>query len=176
MVNRRFNECNARVGGAFMLIYHGSKVIVDKPLISKSRENTDFGRGFYTTDIEQQAINWAKRRGSLGYVCKYNLDDYIFQDNSIIIKKFSKYDEEWLDYIISCRNGKPNEYYDIIIGPMADDRVYNTIELYIENIASKEQTLQSLRFPLKNNQICFRNQNTLNEYLKFIGVDKYVGK
>ena len=96
MVNRRFNECVARVGGTFMLIYHGSKVVVDKPLISKSRENTDFGRGFYTTDIEQQAISWAKRRGSLGYVSKYNLDDSIFQDNSVTIKKFSKYDEEWL--------------------------------------------------------------------------------
>ena len=176
MVNRRFNECVTRIGGAFMLIYHGSKVIVDKPLISESRENTDFGRGFYTTDIEQQAINWAKRRGSLGYVSKYDLDDYIFQDSSIIIKKFSKYDEEWLDYIISCRNGNPNGYYDIIIGPMADDRVYNTIELYMEDIASKEQTLQGLKFPVKNNQICFRNQNILNKYLKFIGVDEYVGK
>lgn len=44
-----------------MRVYHGSYCIVDKPDISFSRDSLDFGKGFYVTNIEKQAISWTDR-------------------------------------------------------------------------------------------------------------------
>ena len=49
-----------------MKLYHGSTVIVDKPLVSYGRENLDFGKGFYTTNMQSQAEKWVQRFISLG--------------------------------------------------------------------------------------------------------------
>lgn len=44
-----------------MKVYHGSYVAVPYPELIHSRENVDFGKGFYTTPIYEQAEQWAKR-------------------------------------------------------------------------------------------------------------------
>ncbi|MDE6113118.1 MAG: DUF3990 domain-containing protein, partial [Bacteroidales bacterium] len=40
-------------------VYHGSIVKVEAPICNMGRENLDFGRGFYLTDIREQAVRWA---------------------------------------------------------------------------------------------------------------------
>ena len=49
-----------------MRLYHGSTQIIEKPLVSYGRENLDFGKGFYTTNIQEQAENWVSRFIALG--------------------------------------------------------------------------------------------------------------
>ena len=79
------------------------------------------------------------------------------------IKMFSNYDEKWLDFILECRNGSSiYKDYDVLTGGIADDRVYNTMELYIDNLISKKETLKRLKYYKPNNQICIVNQEVID--------------
>lgn len=93
-----------------MIVYHGSYCLVDRPNVSFSRDDLDFGKGFYVTEIQEQAINWAakfKKRGKSAYINVYNLDiDSI--NETFRVKKFLNYDLEWLDFILDCRAGNEN--------------------------------------------------------------------
>ena len=104
-----------------MIIFHGSTETVKKPEIRKEKFNKDFYFGFYCTVLEEQAIRWATRFGD-GIV---NCYDYI-PDSSLKILKFKEMSDEWLDFIASCRNGQPHDY-DIVEGPMADERALKTL-------------------------------------------------
>lgn len=153
-----------------MKLYHGSTQIVDKPLVSVGRSNLDFGKGFYATDLQTQAEKWISRFVSLGkksFVNIYNFDNQNI-DTKCKYKKFLDYNEEWLDFIINCRSGK-NDYlnYDIIEGGIANDRVFNTIELYFSNLIDKNTTLNRLKYEKPNNQICFINQSVMDDVLQF---------
>lgn len=153
-----------------MIVYHGSYCIVDNPHVSFSRDALDFGKGFYVTEIKEQAINWTnkfKRRGKNGYLNIYKLD--IDRTKKIFkVKEFLSYDLEWLDFILECRAGS-NIYlkYDIIIGGIADDRVYNTIELYQDHLIERNEALKRLQYYKPNQQICIINQEIINKYLKY---------
>lgn len=85
------------------------------------------------------------------------------------IKMFSNYDEKWLDFILECRNGSSiYKDYDVLTGGIADDRIYNTMELYIDNLISKKETLKRLKYYKPNNQICIVNQEVIDFHLRFI--------
>ena len=78
--------------------------------------------------------------------------------------------EEWLDFIISCRNGIKHEY-DIVIGAMADDQIYN----YISSLMSKEITREAFwelaKFNHPTHQIVFCTERAL-KCIKFIGAEE----
>lgn len=154
-----------------MIVYHGSYCIVDKPDIKFSREALDFGKGFYVTNIKIQAQNWTKKfklRGQKAYINIYELPkDHIKE--SYRVKEFLYYDNEWLDFILECRSGGSiYNSYDMIIGGIADDRVYNTMVLYEDNLISKEEALKRLKYYKPNNQICIVNQDIIDKVLKYI--------
>lgn len=153
-----------------MKLYHGSTVIVDKPLVSYGRDNLDFGKGFYTTNLQGQAEKWVQRfiaLGKKGIISIYNFDGTDIQ-TKYRYKKFSEYNEEWLDFVLACRNGS-KEYlnYDIIEGGIANDKVFNTVELYFSKLIDKTTALQRLKSEIPNNQICFVSQKVLEEVLHF---------
>ena len=153
-----------------MKLYHGSKDIVDKPLVSYGRDNLDFGKGFYTTSVQAQAEKWVQRfilLGHKGYINVYDYDETEAR-TKYRYKNFPEYNEEWLDFILACRNGsKIYQEYDIIEGGIANDKVFNTVELYFQNLIDKETALSRLKYEKPNNQICFVTQNILNEVLHF---------
>ena len=153
-----------------MRLYHGSTQIIEKPLVSYGRENLDFGKGFYTTNIQEQAEKWISRFIALGkksFVSIYEFDNEDIE-KKCRYKKFSEYNEEWLDFVLACRSGS-NDYlnYDIIEGGIANDRVFNTIELYFSNLIDKNTTLNRLKYEKPNNQICFINQSVMEKVLMF---------
>lgn len=153
-----------------MIVYHGSYCEVKYPNIEFSRDALDFGKGFYVTNIKEQAINWAskfKLRGKKSYINIYNLDLGEIK-NEYKIKEYLTYSEDWLDFILECRNG--SKIYlenDVIIGGIADDRVYNTLELFEDNLINKEEALKRLRYYKPNNQICIVNQEIIDKYLSY---------
>lgn len=153
-----------------MKLYHGSIVIVDKPLVSYGRDNLDFGKGFYTTSMQSQAEKWVQRFISLGKKCIINIYNF---DNTDILKKyrykiFLEYNEEWLDFVLSCRGGsKEYQNYDIIEGGIANDKVFNTVELFFTGLIDKSTALQRLKFEKPNNQICFINQEVVDNLIQF---------
>ena len=152
-----------------MIVFHGSNQIVKEPNISYSKNYLDFGKGFYTTPIYEQAVKWCgrfKRRGQIGVVSKY---EFSIEDNDKWnILEFDSYSEEWLDFILNCRSRKDDTDYDIVIGGVANDKVFNTVELYFEGLIDKKEALKRLHYEKPNLQVCFRSEAVL-ESLHFEG-------
>lgn len=153
------------------IMYHGATHIVEAPLCHIGRDNLDFGKGYYLTDMRQQAIGWATRAANLGlpqWLNVYQLDvDYIWANAKC--KVFQAYDEEWLQFIVSSRNGEcPWQGYDYIEGGVADDRVITTIEDYLNGDISMEYALRRLSEHQPNNQICILSQSLLDNSLHFL--------
>ena len=156
-----------------MILYHGTYMEVSKPDLLHSRLNVDFGRGFYTTPIFDQAVKWCgkyKHRGRDGVLSEYLLNDEALKNCKVL--KFETYSEEWLDFILSCRKGSDETDYDIVIGGVANDKVFNTIELYYDGLIDKTEALKRLRYENPNLQICFRTQEVIEKYLSFEGSRK----
>lgn len=138
-----------------MEIYHGSTVTVKQPEIRIEKYNKDFYFGFYCTLIEEQAIRWATRFGD-GIV---NVYDYSPND-SLKILKFDEMTEEWLDFVVACRNGQKHDY-DIVEGPMADDTIYNYIQEFLDGKISREAFWALVKFKYPTHQICFNTEKAL---------------
>ena len=152
-----------------MILYHGSFITVDKPDLLHSRSNVDFGKGFYVTPIYEQAEKWCQkyiRRNREGILSKYILDEETF--NKLNILRFDSYSEDWLDFILTCRIGKDDSDFDAVCGGAANDKVFNTIELYFENLIDKSEAIKRLRYEKPNMQIAFRCEAAL-ECLRFGG-------
>lgn len=154
-----------------MILYHGSYLQVERPDISFSRNNVDFGRGFYTTPMKEQAVNWSnrfKRKYGQSIVSAYEIDELALIAN-VSVMIFNSYSNEWLDFIISCRQGKIMGGYDAVIGGVANDKVFDTIQLFWDGLIDKSESIKRLRYEKPNIQYCFRSQSVIDQYLKFIG-------
>lgn len=153
-----------------MILYHGSNVEVRHPDVVHSRTDVDFGKGFYATSLKDQAIRWSerfKRSGDNGVVSMYDCDESCL--SALNVKRFDCYGEEWLDFIMSCRRGEDRSGYDVVIGGVANDRVFNTVELFFDGLIDKTEAIKRLRFEKPNHQICFRNQRSIDLCLRFEG-------
>ena len=150
-----------------MILYHGSDRAVPAPDLLHSRASVDFGKGFYVTSIYDQAERWSskfRRRGRDGVVSVYLLDETAFKDLRVLM--FETYSEEWLDFVLECRSGRDQSDYDLVIGGVANDKVFNIVELYFDGLIEKTEALRRLRYEKPNMQICFRTQRSLS-YLHF---------
>ena len=154
-----------------MRLYHGSIIIVDKPTIIKPNRPLDFGQGFYLTSLQDQAERWAIAKSKIfkktGIVSVYNLEI-----NEVIknykVKQFEYANDEWLDLVEVCRRNKNHiTGYDVVIGEVADDKVYDTINLYLDGILPRELALQRIKYKYKNDQMCITNADILKKYLIF---------
>lgn len=147
------------------IIYHGSYCEVKKPQLKDGKYSKDFGTGFYCTILEEQAIKWAK---------KYEtpiVNKYEYEENpNLKIKEFTVMTEEWLDFIINCRSGKKHNF-DIVIGAMADDQVYNYITDLMNGTITRAAFWELAKFRHPTHQIAFCTEQALN-CIKFIGIDK----
>ncbi len=165
------------MGGKEMKIkvYHGGIEKIEKPRVDVGRPYLDFGRGFYITDMRQQAVDWAKRVGDRQNAAPV-LNTYILDRDAVIenfkCKIFSEYNGEWLDFIVDSRNGKkPWAKYDYIEGGVANDRVIDTISLYMADLMTREKAIEKLSEHRPNNQMCLLNQGIIDQYLIFDGTE-----
>lgn len=153
-----------------MIIYHGSREIVEYPEIRKAVFNKDFYFGFYCTQYKNQAERWATRYGKRGYVNKYEYTP----DENLKYLKFEKMTEEWLDFIVDCRLGKPH-IFDIVEGPMADDAIFNYVQNFIDKKISRAAFWELAKFNHPTHQISFHSISALNT-LVFDGSEVVYGK
>lgn len=129
-----------------MTLFHGSYIEIKTPLANVGRRNLDFGKGFYLTKVEKQAIN-----------------------DNVKFKIFESYNLEWLQFVVNCRNGRDvYSQYDVIEGGVADDKVIDTVEDYEKGIITAEQAIGQLLKKDVNHQICILNQNVIDKYITFI--------
>ena len=153
-----------------MIVFHGSDQEIAFPDVIHSRPRVDFGPGFYVTPLWKQAESWAsrfKRTGRSAIITEYELDDKALTIPRAL--RFDAYDEAWLDFVISCRKGKVMGEYDIVMGGVANDRVFDTIELFFDGLIDKVVALQRLQYHQPNYQIFIRTQVIIDRYLHFMG-------
>ena len=146
-----------------MILYHGSLLEIEKPDLVHSRPNVDFGRGFYVTPLYEQAEKWCGkfiRRGKDSIISCYKYDES--REVELKILKFDSYSEEWLDFILDCRSGNDLTDYDLVAGGVANDKVFNTVELFFDGLIDKTEAINRLRYEKPNMQMCFRTEKALS--------------
>ncbi len=146
---------------AKQIIYHGSYCKVENPEIKKGKYTKDFGNGFYCTILKEQAQRWARKYDTpIINIYEYN------ENPKLNIKEFAIMTEEWLDFIINCRNGEEHDF-DIVIGAMADDQVYNYITDLMSGQITREAFWELAKFRHPTHQIAFCTDKALG-CLKFV--------
>ena len=158
-----------------MIVYHGSTIVVDKPLILQSERFLDFGTGFYTTTNKEQATRWAlrvaaRRKAETQYISVYEFD-YERAKKELKMIYFEGADEVWLNFICACRSGKSIiEEYDIVFGPVADDNVYAMVQLFELGVLDKDETIKRLKVETLYDQVLFHTEKALSlcSYKEFI--------
>ena len=153
-----------------MKLYHGSDIIVDTPQIRKPNRTLDYGSGFYTTTSYDQAEKWVRRKlnksSDKGYVCVYDFDEQTFVELNVL--HFDVPDELWLDFVMANRTNKDFSHnYDIVYGPVANDRVYAAFGLYESGIFNKQELIRELRTYKLVDQMLFHTEKAL-EKLRFL--------
>lgn len=155
-----------------MEVYHAGTEKVNAPNCSAGRSNLDFGQGFYVTDIYDQAYNFALSKSRERKMPPL-INSYLLHKADLLgharYQIFEKYDEKWLEFIVACRSGQDIwKHYDYIEGGVADDRVLNTVNMYMQGFIPEDEALRRLKYLKPNNQICILNQDLLNAHLEFI--------
>lgn len=157
-----------------MKLYHGSNTPIETIDLLKGKSYKDFGKGFYTTHIYTQAEFWAKRIadrfGGTPTVTEFEFDlDGALRDN-LNIKIFKNPDKEWAQFVMANRKQDREEYkhdYDIVIGPVADDKMARLFGLYNMEIIDLEAVVAGLIYKDLNSQYFFATKRSLN-YIKRI--------
>ena len=152
-----------------MTVYHGGAQIVVSPDLLHSRRAVDFGAGFYVTPIYEQAKRWCEKRKRVNGEAA--ISEYAFDEAAASVLKtlrFQSYSEEWLDFIVKCRGLQDESEWDIVIGGVANDKVFDTLEAFFDGFATREQTIGKLRMADPNLQICFRTEAALRT-IRFVG-------
>ncbi len=146
-----------------LIVYHGTAYDFNQIDLTKSQNNRDFGKGFYTTTIQSQAESWARnislRTGhSPAYVYVYE----ITLSDDLQYKVFKGLTREWLEFIKLNRTlGGTQHSYDIVIGPVADDNTMLTVIRYMNGTYTTEEALQRLSYSKVNDQLCFNTEKSL---------------
>jgi len=154
-----------------MIVYHGSSEVVCQPDTLHSYRALDFGKGFYVTTVREQAERWARRKadlfGGTPVVSRYRMRDDLSQFR---IKRFPDDLMEWIEFVCDCRDGKPTyQQYDIIIGKVANDKVFRVVDMYHSGIWDKERALQEIRAYPNYDQIAFITQSAIDALLQYDG-------
>lgn len=144
-----------------MLLYHGSTMAVRKPIVSRGRGKTDFGKGFYTTTSREQAEKWAQiKRDRMGdeahaIVSVFELDDAALNNPAYHTRHFDGATAEWLDFVVGNRRGEVHHNFDLIMGPVANDKLYATITLYENGILDANAAIEQLNTHQLFDQLSF---------------------
>lgn len=163
-------------------LFHGSNVYIEKVDLSKGLIDKDFGKGFYLTDIHEQAVAMAKRKARIAVlenpnskfvdpvVTSFHFDESVLTSGELNVLYFDKPSAEWAKFIVQNRQSRKTGFthnYDIVYGPVADDGVFDQLRRYIQGRITAEQLAEELVYQKLNNQYFFGTEKSI-EYLKHI--------
>jgi len=118
-----------------MILYHTSDRVIDKPDIHYGRKNADFGWGFYLTPDKDFTYRWARENAVVNV---YELDD-----EDLDVHTFVR-DTDWFRYIFGNRRVRDNLTSDVIIGPIANDTLFDTYGIITSGYLKDEDALRLL--------------------------------
>lgn len=145
-------------------LYHTGFEKIEQPDIHIGRANADFGQGFYLSDNGDFSRRWARsRRGETTW-----LNTYTLALDGLQVKRFER-DAEWFDYIFHNRSGYPDALseYDVIVGPIANDTIYDTWGISTSGLLSREQSLRLLMIGPVYRQTAIKTERAASR-LRFI--------
>lgn len=154
-----------------MIVYHGSSIVVRQPDVLHSYRALDFGKGFYVTSVQAQAERWARRKTDLmgsatAIITRYQMDDAM---TGLRVKTFPEDLREWIDFVCDCRDERDVYLdYDVIIGKVANDKVFRVVDMYHSGIWDRERALLEIRTYPDYDQIAFVTQKAIDQLLTFI--------
>lgn len=155
-----------------MILFHGSNVVIDRIDLAKSKPNKDFGKGFYLSENEEQAVEMAKYKSSIFggdiVITKFEFDLEVLNYSELKVKIFSEYSEEWADFVLANRDGKQIESYDIVYGPIANDKVGVQIRKLKDGSIDKQEFLNRLKYMKGITfQYYFATENAIKYLIKY---------
>jgi hypothetical protein len=146
-----------------MTVFHGSNADFSAVSPAFAKDKRDFGRGFYTTTIREQAASWAENMCRRYKTKTAYLYEFEFSLHGLTVKTFDAMTKAWLDSIFENRlRGGIQHTFDVVIGPAANDRTVNTLNLYISRELTLEEALNRLTYIQANNQVSIHTERALN--------------
>jgi hypothetical protein len=147
-----------------MELFHGGYLEVSEPKIIASNRMLDYGTGFYTTTDDAQAARFTEKfikSGKERVVSIYEYDDSIAHED-ITKLIFTEPDNAWLEYVVANRSGKGiDNDYDIVIGPVANDRVYTVVESYELGDYTADEAIRRLKTYQLTDQVVWKSDRAL---------------
>lgn len=152
-------------------LYHGSNVEIETINLDKCSPYKDFGKGFYLTDIKEQAKQMAVRRTRIAgegkpTVTAYSFDERLLENSSLQVKLFDTPSKEWALFILANRKGWMQPVYDIVIGPIADDGVVFQLERYVHRLITLDTLVEELTYRKLNRQYFFGTELSISKLQK----------
>ena len=164
-----------------MRLYHGALEQVEVPRIQPRAlyRPLDFGTGFYTTTDLEQAKRWVRNRlahfkkDGCGFVSVYEFDESVA--TSLNVKRFDGVCVEWLRFIAANRlHNNVDHDFDIVTGPVANDRVYTVLSLYEGGFCGEEEAMKRMKGYRLADQYLFHTEKALSalKYLTSLEVSR----
>jgi len=156
-----------------MNLYHGTNTPFTHIELAKSRPNKDFGRGFYLSADLQQAVQMAQHKslqeGGTPVVQAYRFDERLLSNGELKVLRFDSYNEEWVRFILRNRtntSSEPCHDYDIVIGPIADDKVGVQLFRYLNRYISIKKLIANLKYKKMTEQYFFGTERAIRHLIR----------
>ncbi len=152
-----------------MILFHGSNRAIEAIDFECCRPYKDFGKGFYLTEIESQAMQMAHRTSTI-FGGEAKVTSFVFDeitamaDASLNIKHFEEPNKEWALFIMGNRNRQsihPIHNYDIVIGPVADDTIATLFRNFDDGIIDLDMLVSGLKYKKISSQYLFHTKTSL---------------
>ncbi len=153
-----------------MRVFHGTIEVIKNPDVLHSYRPLDFGKGFYITTVEEQAKKWALRKADIYSKEKGIVNIYNYSENysGLKVKDFTGDLDNWIDFVCACRDGNDDYLkYDIIIGKVANDKVFKVVDMYHSGVWDKERAIKEIKVYDTYDQIAFITQKAIDQLLQF---------
>jgi hypothetical protein len=155
-----------------MKLFHGTNADFADISLAASKNHRDFGKGFYTTILRKQAVEWAELqcvraipKTNIAYLYEYDCENF----DDLAVQRFEGYTKEWLHFVVLNRKkGGLHHSFDIVIGPVANDNTTTTINDFLDGVYTDEEALQRLSYMKANNQVSFHTEKSLSK-IAFVG-------
>ena len=147
-----------------MKLFHTGKTEIRVPDIYRGRKNADFGQGFYLTPDMDFAYRWG---GADAVVNEYELDE-----DGLLIRRFRR-DEDWFDYIFHNRRAVDSISADVVIGPIANDTIFETFGVISSGFFKPADAMKLLMIGPEYTQAAVKSEKALSR-LRWIRSEKII--
>lgn len=159
-----------------MLLYHGSNTDIKSISLAMCRPYKDFGKGFYLTELKEQAAKMAARvskiYGGKPIINIYEISDEFIENTTLNIRRFADApSEEWARFVMNNRNRSFTNHasaecnldnkYDIVVGPVADDDMAMLFRQYQSDLITFENLISGMTFRKTTNQYSFHTERAI---------------